>query len=75
MELFFLAQSGIEQRANLQRQCAAVGALDDTLAVKKLQIFANRDLRNPEMPGEIFDQHASIPVQDPEDFAAAFFVQ
>jgi hypothetical protein len=27
------------------------------------------------MPGEILDQYTSIPVQDPEDFTAAFFVE
>jgi hypothetical protein len=27
------------------------------------------------MPGQILDEHTSIPVQDPKDFTAAFFVK
>ena len=44
-------------------------------AVKKLQVFADGDLRNAEMPGQIFDQHAAIPVQHPQDFTSAFFIE
>jgi hypothetical protein len=28
-----------------------------------------------EMPGQIFDEHASIPVQNRKDFTAAFFIE
>ena len=63
------------QAGALLGQSAAVGTLDDPLAVEKLQIFADGDLGNTETPGKIFDQHASIPVQDPQDFTAAFFVE
>jgi hypothetical protein len=75
VELLFLAQRRIEQGAGLHGQRAAMSTLDDPLAVEELQIFADRDLRNTEMAGEIFDEHASIAVQDPEDFTAAFFVE
>jgi hypothetical protein len=52
-----------------------VGSLDSPLAVEELEIFADRDLRNAELPGQIFDEHASIPVQGREDFTAAFFIE
>jgi hypothetical protein len=52
-----------------------VGALDHALTVEKFQILADCDLRNTKLPGKILDQHASIAVQDPEDFTAAFFVE
>src|ERR1019366_9245375 len=54
---------------------AAVGALYDALAVEEFQVFADGDLRNAEMPGQVFDEHTSIAVQDLKDFTAAFFVE
>ena len=75
MEFLFLAQCRIEQRTGCYGQSAAVSTLDDPLAVEKLQIFADRDLRNTEMPGQVLDEHASIAVQDAKDFTAAFFVE
>src|SRR4029077_15098016 len=75
VKLLFLAQRRIEQSTGLHGQRAAVGSLDDPLAVEELEIFADRDLRNTEMPGQIFDEHASIPVQESKDFTAAFFIE
>ena len=75
VKFLFLAQRRIEQRASWYGQGAAMSTLDDPLAIEKLQIFADRDLRNLEMPGQVLDEHASIPVQDPKDFSPAFFVK
>ena len=75
VELFFLAQRGIEQRPRLHRQCASVRALDCSLAVQNLEILTNRNLRNLEVPGQVLDQHTPIAVHRLQDLRAAFFVK
>src|ERR1700691_3919141 len=75
MKLLFFPEGWIEQCSTLHRQRAAMSELDDSLTVEKLQILPNRNLRNSEMPRQVVDEHAAIPIQYLEDLAAAFFVQ
>lgn len=75
MKLFFFAQRRIEQRSGLYRQCAAVCAFNNSLGVQELKVLPNRNLRNMKASRQIVDEHASIPIQNLQYLAAAFFVE
>jgi hypothetical protein len=43
--------------------------------MQDFQVFADRDLRSLELPGEFRNQNSSLVIQQIEDGAASFFVK
>jgi len=68
-------QRGIAQRGCIERKRPAMGALYASLLVEMFQIFADGDERRGKAARQVRDDHAAIPLDEVEDFAAALFAQ
>src|SRR5579863_2640902 len=75
VQLFFLPQGRIFERAFSRWQGAAVGAVDSAMGLVNVQIFSNRDLRCAEMLGQVADQYTAVATQNLQDQSSSFFVQ
>ena len=60
MELFFLAERGIFERAVARGKGAAVRAVDRPVSVQEIEIFPNRNLRGLEVAREFGDQNPAL---------------
>jgi len=60
VELFFLAERGIFERAVARGKDAAVSAVDHPVSVQDREIFPNRNLRGLEVAGEFGDQNPAL---------------
>ncbi len=75
VELFFFTQRGIFERTFPRRQCASMRAMNQTMRMQNLQIFANRNLRGFELTGEFGNENPSLMTQQIENGATTFFVE
>jgi hypothetical protein len=52
-----------------------VGAVNQSVSVQDLEVFANGHLRSLELVGEFSDQYSSLMIEEIKNGAAAFFVE
>ena len=71
MLLSLFLKRGIEKRARLQTQRAAVRALDQSAGLQVLQVFADGDLRDAERTRELANQNPALVLHQGKDVPAA----
>ena len=73
VQLFFFVQSGIAQRRRVDRQRAAVRALQAAHLVERFQILANGDQRSGKAAGQVFHDDSAVALRQFQDFSPPLF--
>ena len=74
-EPFLFLKRAVVQSTCADRQCAAMGALEQALMMKQLQVLADGDEGGVEALGKIADEYPAFVLKEFDGLAAAFFVQ
>src|ERR1700761_7681878 len=70
-----LLQGWVKQGSCRNRKRSAMGSMDKALCLQVVQVFADRDLRDPEGPRQFMDQHPPIVLDQPENVLASLVDQ